>query len=349
MRKLAVFLIAVAGVLAPATGAPAQTSAGAGSQPSIGIRLLEAPVALANDPRARVYIIDHVGPGTTFSRRIGLSTNSATPVQLQLYAGPAVVEGGSFVAQPEGQSNDLTRWITVTPSVIDLPPHGEATATVTIAVPPGATSGERYAVVWAQPPPSSGSGGIAEINRVGIRVYLSVGTGAPPPINFTINSLTAARSQAGVPYVTALVHNTGGRALDLSGTLSLSNGPGGTRAGPFPAKLGTTLGIGQTEPVTIPLDRSTPPGPWTATVSLTSDLVTRQAVGTITFPVAPGASSPPVIAKAVGPRSGTFWATAVIAIVILVAVALLLLLLWRRRRNEEDEPGRTPTAVGVRR
>ena len=39
--------------------------------------------------------------------------------------------------------------------------------------PIGATSGERYAVVWAQVA-APGGGRITEVNRVGIRVYLAV-------------------------------------------------------------------------------------------------------------------------------------------------------------------------------
>ena len=325
----------MAGAIAPATGALGQT--GPNSQPSIGIRLLEAPVSLENDPRARIYIIDHVPAGTTFTRKVAVSSTSDNPVQVKLYAGPAAIDGGSFNGEPIGQTNELSTWITVAPDTVVIPPHGEVQATVTVAVPQNASAGERYAVVWAQPPENTGSGGISVINRVGIRVYLSVGSGPAPPIDFTINSLTAARNAAGIPYVTAEVHNTGGRALDLSGTLSLTNGPGGTSAGPFPAKLGTTLGIGQTEPVTVPMDRNIPTGPWHATITLSSDQVTRAATATITFPTVAGETSAAVAAKPLHHRNASFWAAAVIAVVVLAAMGLLLFLLWRRRRDEEDD------------
>ena len=334
----------MAGAIAPATGVLGQT--GASSEPLIGIRLLQAPVALENDPRARIYIIDHVDPGATISRQIAVSSTSDNPIQVQLYGGPAVIEGGSFIGQPQGQTSDLTSWTKVTPSVVVVPPHGQVAATVTIAVPSNATSGERYGVVWAQPPASTGSNGVSEVNRVGIRIYLSVGNGPAPTIDFAINSLTAARDASGAPYVTAQVHNTGGRALDLSGSLVLNNGPGGTRAGPFPAKLGTTLGIGQTEPVTVPLDRNTPSGPWNAVITLTSDQVTRQAAATISFPAVAGTTSSPVPAVAVH-RSTSFWLTAVIAVIILVAVGLLIFLLWRRRREEDDDDKSGGALVGA--
>ena len=336
-------MLAVAGALAPATGALGQTSPSA--QPQIGIRLLEAPVSLQNDPRARIYIIDHVAPGESFTRKVAVSSTSDSPVEVKLYSGPAEINGGAFNGEPIGQTNDLSSWITVSPSAVTVPPHGQVTTMVTITVPLNASSGERYAVVWAQLPESTSSG-ISQINRVGIRVYLSVGTGGSPPIDFTVNSLTAARNASGIPYVTAEVHNTGGRALDLTGTLTLTNGPGGTSAGPFPAKLGTTLGLGQTEPVTVPMDRNIPSGPWTATITLSSDQVTRVAAATISFPLVAGATSAPVPAVAVHHRTGSFWATSVIAVIVLLAVGLLLLLLWRRRREEDDDEAHD-TLVGA--
>jgi hypothetical protein len=72
------------------------------------------------------------------------------------------------------------------------------------------------------------------------------------------------------------VHNTGGRALDMNGTLQLSAGPGGLNAGPFPANLGISLAIGATEPITIVLDRRVPDGPSSALVTLRSKPARKQ-------------------------------------------------------------------------
>ena len=167
------------------------------------------------------------------------------------------------------------------------------TATVTITVPRDAAPGEQYGVVWAEArsAPIAG-GGVTQVSRVGIRLYLSVGPGGPPAADFTIDSLTAKRSPDGRPTVLASVHNTGGRALDMNGTLRLSAGPGGLSAGPFPATLGTTLAIGDTEPVTIALDKRLPAGPWDARITLRSGLLERSARATITFPDT--GASPPV-------------------------------------------------------
>jgi hypothetical protein len=73
----------------------------------------------------------------------------------------------------------------------------------------------------------------------------------------------------------AQFRNTG--ALDLNGTLTLSEGPGSLRAGPFRATPGTTLGPGPAGPVMIVLGQLIPAGPWHAHVGLTSGRVKRSA------------------------------------------------------------------------
>src|SRR4029077_12129575 len=123
-----------------------------------------------------------------------------------------------------------------------LRPGANAFETVTINVPKTASVGERYAVVWAEvSAPAPRAGGVTLVNRVGVRMYCFIGPGGAPPANFVIGSLTAQRAASGEPLVLATVHNSGERTLDISGSLTLSAGPGGLRAGPFPVKLGTAL------------------------------------------------------------------------------------------------------------
>jgi hypothetical protein len=84
----------------------------------------------------------------------------------------------------------------------------------------------------------------------------------------------------------------------MNGTLVLTDGPGGLSAGPYPARLGVTLAIGDTEPVAITLDKRLPDGPWKARVRLRSGLVGRTTYATLTFPDAidaPHSSSVPWI------------------------------------------------------
>jgi hypothetical protein len=313
---------------------------------SIGIRLLEAPRDLADDPRARLYIIDHVSQGDTIRRRIEVSSGLDRVMPLRLYAAGAVVSTSAFRFLEGQTQNELSSWITVDPTSVDLSPRGSATALVTIAVPEDAEDGERYAVVWAQTPPSSPSDGqVVTVDRVGIRVYLSVGRGGAPPTDFRIESLTASRDDAGSPIVSATVLNTGGRAIDVGGTLRLSEGPGGLSAGPFPVQLGTTIGIGQRGTVQVVLSRSIPDGPWTADLRLRSNLVRRQAQARITFPSASGAGSDPVPVSPAGMSLDLL--AVIVALGIALAAGLWLLFLWRRRRKSEpDHQGTTDRPAG---
>jgi hypothetical protein len=209
-----------------------------------------------------------------------------------------------------------------------VPAGGKVTATVTIHVPDDAPPGEQYGVVWAETRSSSkDDGGVIQVSRVGIRLYVSVGTGGAPAADFTIDSLTAQRSPEGQPVVVASVHNTGGRALDMNGILELDDGPGGLSAGPFPATLGVTLGIDDTEPVTIVLDEQIPAGPWNARITLHSGLLDRTTSATITFP--DSGSAAPVMTTGQRP----VWLSVVGACLIALVFVLLMLLLTRRWRN----------------
>jgi hypothetical protein len=190
-------------------------------------------------------------------------------------------------------------------------------------------------VVWAETRSVPPGGGITQVDRVGIRIYLDIGPGGPPAADFTIDSLTAVRSADGRPMVVATVHNTGGRALDMSGTLELSAGPGGLSAGPFPAELGVTLGVGDTEKVAIPLDEQIPSGPWDARIVLRSGLLERSAKAHITFP--DHGSAPPVSASTGLP----VLLNVGIAGVTLVLISGSVLLAWLKRR------GRRPLLAGA--
>jgi hypothetical protein len=171
------------------------------------------------------------------------------------------------------------------------------------------------------------------VNRVGIRMYLSIGPGGAPRSNFVIGALTAERSETGEPLVVAKIHNSGERTLLISGNLTLSKGPGGLRAGPFAVKLGTTLAPGDSKRATVRLDERLPRGPWQARMQLRSGSIQRVAVATISFPRHAGAAKPPreKVVPA-GPRHLLL----VITFLGLLAIVGLARLLFRRRRGRGD-------------
>ncbi len=214
-------------LLVGSPGAPADAAPTPGT--GLGIRLLEAPVALKNDPRAQSYIVDNLPPGTTITRKIEVSNATGTSQQVSLYPGAATIpQGQGFTVLDGRAANELTSWISVTPSTVTVPDGSAKDAEVRIAVPRDATETERYAVVWAEIRGSAPSGGgIVGVSRVGIRVYLSVGAGNGPPADFRLGTLSPGRSSSGAPQLTVDVENVGMRALDPRGTVTLSDGPAG--------------------------------------------------------------------------------------------------------------------------
>lgn len=331
VAALTLGLVTIAG--APLAASPAQDEPSGG----IGLRLLDAPVSTKDDPRARVYIVDHLPPGTSIERRVEVANTTADEQAVVLYSAAASISDGTFLGAAGRTANDLASWTTVTPASTTVSAGGTETAVVTIAVPADAAPGERYGVVWTEVRSEAAEdGGVVQVSRVGIRLYVSVGPGGAPAADFEIESLTAERSGDDAPIVSATVTNTGGRALDMKGTLELTNGPGGLTAGPFPAELGSTLAIGDTESVHIALDERLPDGPWDAIVTLESGLIERTAEATISFP-ASGATAVRVTAT----ENGAELPTAV----FLAAGAVLVLLLaagWlvRRRRRRGRRAGR---------
>jgi hypothetical protein len=308
--------------------------------PGLGVRLLDAPSNRAHDPRARVYVVDQVKPGAVFTRHVEFSNGDRTAMDVVVYPATAVVKNGGFAIASRGVVGPVQQWASVTPQQLHLEPGARKPVTVTFRVPSDAPTGEVYGGVVAERPAQRTTQGVSVALRAAVRVYLSVGEGGEPASDFTVDSLTAGRDSKGAPYVLAQVHNTGGRALDMSGSLRLKNGPGGLSAGPFAARLGTTLGIGQSGLVLVPLDKAIPPGPWLASLELQSGQLRRKVEGTITFPVRAASQSPPVVPTEV-PFTDSH--KVVIPVAISLVGVMSLALLWvgllgfLRRRREEDE------------
>jgi hypothetical protein len=331
VRRLVLALALIAGVTAPALGASSAYAdpSAAPLTDGVGIRLVDTPTATSNNPRSRVYIIDHLSSGESISRRIEVSNGTKAEAQVSVYSAAATLSNGSFVGGAGHASNELSRWTSTSPGTIILAAQQRAFVVVSIRVPPKTEPGERYGVVWAEVTSRPKSGGVTQVSRAGIRLYLSVGTGTAPKSDFQIVSMAAARDANNVALVTAMVGNTGQRALDLSGSLTLSDGPAGLGGGPFPVSLGTTLAIGETEPVVVKLDEKLPSGPWTATLTIKSGVTTRTAQAQLTFPTGPG-QGPAVAARAPFALSGWMVGSAVALALIVLGMAGYFL---RRRRR----------------
>jgi hypothetical protein len=327
VRGRLIALLLVVGTVVPTASAfasvPNRPAPGSGS---IGIRLVPAPGALPDNALARSYVVDRLAPGMSIRRGVEIDNNTRAIADISVYPAAASVDRGSFAFNPGHGQNELSSWTSVSSDVLRLAPGTAVVDTLTISVPAHASRGEHYAVVWAEvsaPPPAAG--GVTLVNRVGVRIYVSIGPGGAPPSNFAIGSLTAARSASGEPLVVAQVHNSGETTLDISGKLTLSNGPGGLRAGPFAARSKTVLAPGVSETVTVPLDSALPRGPWRAALVLTSGLLQRSAVATITFPFYAGATNPPI--------PGGFPRLILLIMVLLVVLVIAAVALLVSRRH----------------
>ncbi|MFD8479287.1 peptidase [Kitasatospora sp. NPDC059673] len=312
-------------------------------QRTIGIKLLDAPEDRRDDPRAQAYIVDHLAPGSTIERRVEVSNESSTPMHVDVYAAAAAITKGQFTFAPDRTPNELTGWTSLDTTGLDLAAHETAQVRATVQVPKNASAGERYGVIWAQTGrpedrsaqagrPADRSHNLTILGRVGVRMYLDVGPGGEPASDFEIEQLTPARGHDGRAELHARVRNTGGRALDIGGTLALSDGPGGLRAGPFSARTGTALAPGESADAVVPLDTRVPEGPWNVELALRSGVVEHSARATVTFPVAPGGTGAVTASAA---RAGSFPTPLVggLSVLALAAVGLLLPKFRRRSRR----------------
>jgi len=302
----------------------------------IGVQLLDVPADAVNNPRARAYIVDNLAPGATVHRRIEVSNTTTSAQHVAVYAAAAIIANGSFIGAAARTANDLSTWTTVSRPSLVVPAGGTAVESVSVAIPSTASPGERYAVVWASVSNSQDGGRIDLVNRAGIRMYVYVG-GTNPATSFTVNSLTGQRNSGGHPLVRAQVHNTGGRAVDLSGTLTLSSVTGELSAGPYAAQLGGTLAPGQSEPVWFVLTSQITDGPWNASVTLRSGLTQQSFRAQLTFPRSAG-TAPSAAARPVSGGSSIIPVLAGAIFIVLLAVGAALIINYRRRRTHGSQP-----------
>jgi hypothetical protein len=284
-RLLSMFAAtAAAGIIIPAA-AGGDVANAIVAPPSFGTRLVDVPVSEAHNPRALQAIIDDLTPGTVIRRRILIANNELQTSHFTVYPDAARIRNGSFEGDAGQTRSELTTWITIQHGRVTLGPDKTVMDLVTIRVPRVATRGEHYGVIWVQQSARAKTGdgvAVTEVNRVGIAIYLAVSHGALPT-SFAIETIAGHRSARGQPVLSARISNTGGRAVNLSGTVSLTDGPGGTSAGPFSARTVVTLAPGQSGTLTFRPGKRLPSGPWLATVTVVSGLNKVIASATVDF------------------------------------------------------------------
>jgi len=140
MRRVLVTTLMAGALAAPAISASAQQNNG-----GVGIRLLEAPTARQNDPRALRSIVDHVKPGASFSRKFEVSNTTSGRRRVAIYVAGADVVGGEFVPADGHTQNELSSWLTVDVASADLGAGQVVQPRLTVAVPASAPAGDRPA------------------------------------------------------------------------------------------------------------------------------------------------------------------------------------------------------------
>ena len=275
---------AVASVAIPSAFAssPARSIA---APAGFGIQLLSTAAETLENPLARTYIADGLAPGAAIARTLEISNTTRSTAVVSVYAAAASFDHSNFAFAPGRSQNGLSRWTTIGEGVLRVPPRSTAFDIVTIHVPKQASAGEQYAVIWAQMSAAPKTrGGVKLVNRVGVRMYVSIGDGGLPAADFVVGSLSAHRSTRGQPFLLARIHNSGQQTLAITGDLTLSSGPGGLRAGPYPVRLETALAPGDSESLTVTLNKILPSGPWRAEIRLGSGVLQRIRDDTIRFP-----------------------------------------------------------------
>jgi hypothetical protein len=337
-RSISAVMLALAAsilsALGPAAGAatPARSSAGPNSPGSFGVRLVDVAASEAGNPRALHYIVDYLSVGSVIHRQILIVNDEPHKASFSVYPDAAQIVDGVFLGGTGATRSELTNWISVQHPTVTLAAWKSAPDKITIRVPRGATRGEHYGVIWVQQAarPSNKSGFVlTEVSRVGVRVYLAVGRGGAPPTSFGIASIAARRTASGQPYIVARVRNTGGRAIDLNGSVRLANGPGDSSSGPFYGQKIVTLAPGQSWNVTFPLPESQPAGSWRATVTLVSGLTV--VTGTATVRIA-------AVAAAQAGLSRMPWMRIALGALVLMLVLALVAGLYVRGRRRRHVP-----------
>lgn len=316
-------LLACGLLVIPAAAAAAAPAGG------IGVRLVPLAGASAADPLARSYIIARLSPGDVVTRRVEVMNTTAGTRQVAVYAAAASAPGGVFQFGPGHAQNDVSSWTRIGTPLLRLGAGSSARELVTIRVPKDAVRGVHDAVVWAETSsPAPTGGGVTLVNRVGVRVYLTIDQSGAAATAFRISALRAERQTDGSQLVTARVTNDGDGPLSASGRLTLGQGgSSGLRAGPFSLAPVAPIMPGHSQLVSVRVPATVPAGRWQARMLVTSGAVTHTTSATLTL-------TGPAASPAASRRPGGWW--------LIGGAALLALVLAAARRGRRTAPHARP-------
>jgi len=166
---------------------------------SVGIRIAQIPAALANEPLAGSYIISRLQPGVAFEQRLEVFNTSTQVIKVSVYPGLATFKDKKFLIGNGRDGNELSSWTKLSFSAVTLKPGTSQYFTMTISPPADALSLQQFGVIWAEVQGAPNAAGINAVSRVGIRMYIPVGSApaiaiAEPTVNSTMNEIVVKKS-----------------------------------------------------------------------------------------------------------------------------------------------------------
>lgn len=304
-RALAAVLVTAAGVL-PAHGQAAG---------EFSLRPVRPATAEARD---RSYVVRTVRPGAELTDRLEAVNLTGSPLDLSLSAvDAAVAPDGSFAPGTERKAEGT--WLEVTPAQVRVPARGTAPVELRIRVPADATSGDHIATVVAQKAGAPSGSGVQLVQRVGVRVYLTVERpqGGVGTRSFELRALRWVGAPKARTFEADVV-NTGELLVEPRGTLTLSRGDLG--ADTDVPVLGT-VPVGETRALRLTVPGELEPGRYEARLRLRDVQGGPEHEQRLSFTV--GKAKP-------DDDAGFPFAAAAVAVLALLGAVVLLLLLRRR-------------------
>jgi len=293
--------------------------------------VLAAPSAAADvsigldDDREGRYVTDHVAPGATVSRTVRIGNDGEAPLEVEVSVGGAAIVDDRFTFDAEVPGADeLVSWASVLEDRVTVPAGDDVRVDIDLLVPPEADAGERYGVIWAAVRGTDASG-TSVVNRVGVRIYLSVGDGPAPTRDVDLELLAIERDDEGSLAGLLTVTNTGGRALDLRGEVTV-----GSAIGAMAPAHTVAPGDSTEVPIVFEPDADVQAGRQDATVVVRAAGIERSGEATVVVPDGAGRRGPP--ASITSPTDRPGGVPVALAALLAALVGAGVVVLARRRR-----------------
>jgi hypothetical protein len=269
-----------------------------------------------------------VRPGEELTDRLEAVNLTDAPLELDIAAVDATVSpDGSFA--PGTRREAAGAWLEASPTRVRVPARRTTPVDVRIRVPADAAAGDHLAAFVAQKAgPAPSGGGVHVVQRVGVRVYLTVvrPDGGPTPArSFEFRALRWVGAPAARAFE-AEVANTGNLLVEPLGTLVL--GRGDLRTDADVPVLGI-VPVGETRSLRFSVPGELEPGTYEARMRLREVHGGAEQEQQVTFTVGPETAEVPQ-----GETDRFPVVPAAVALLVLLAAVALL----ARRSQSRPEP-----------